>query len=154
MHSEPPTPVSRDVLRSRRKREVRATTLSGKRYTKLELAVLQAENAGAPDEFPRTRGDCELAARPCPFVRCKHHLFLDIHPTSGSMKLNFPDIEPDQMGESCSLDVAERGGTSLELVGEYMNLTRERTRQIEVMALKKMAAAAGVLREFREDGGG
>lgn len=153
MASDPPPQLSHYVLRSRRKREVRATTLSGKRYTKIELAVLQAENAGVEQQRPSTRAGCELAGRPCPFVSCKHHLAIDVGP-GGSLKLNFPDIDVTDMSETCSLDVAERGGIPLELVGEYLNLTRERVRQLEVMALKKMAAAASVLREFREDGGG
>jgi hypothetical protein len=27
---------------------------------------------------PRTRGDCQLEARPCPWVSCRHHLLLEI----------------------------------------------------------------------------
>lgn len=29
-------------------------------------------------ERPRTRGDCEGGIRPCPYVSCKHNLFIDV----------------------------------------------------------------------------
>jgi DNA-directed RNA polymerase sigma subunit (sigma70/sigma32) len=56
----------------------------------------------------------------------------------GSIKLNFPDLEVDEIPETCSLDVAELEGVNLEEVGELMNLTRERVRQIESKALAKV----------------
>ena len=40
--------------------------------------------------------------------------------------------------ECARLDVAARGGEVLEAVGERMNLTRERIRQIEAGALEKV----------------
>jgi hypothetical protein len=87
---------------------------------------------------PKTRGDCEDMPRPCPFVSCKYHLALDV---SGiNVKLNFPDREVWELDETCALDVADRGGVILETVGELLNLTRERIRQIEVRALLKLKA--------------
>ena len=44
------------------------------------------------------------------------------------------------MTETCALDVAERGGITLEEVGEIMNLTRERIRQLELSGLTKIQA--------------
>jgi hypothetical protein len=76
--------------------------------------------------------------RPCPWVACKHHLYLDINPETGSIKINFPDLEPWELKNTCALDVAERGGITLEEVGEIMNLTRERIRQVEVRGLLKL----------------
>ena len=73
--------------------------------------------------------------RPCPWVACKHHLYLDVDGRTGTIKVNFPDLEPWELAHTCSLDVAERGGTTLEEVGEIMNLTRERIRQVEVRGL-------------------
>lgn len=84
---------------------------------------------------PRTRGDCVDDKRPCPWVACSKHLYLDINPEAGTIKLNFPNLEPWELVESCSVDVGERGPQTLEAVGDFMNLTRERTRQIEVRAL-------------------
>lgn len=87
---------------------------------------------------PTHRDDCRTGDRPCPFVSCKHHLYLDINPRTGSIKLNFPDLEVWELPETCALDVAERGGMTLEEVGELMNLTRERIRQVESAGLAKL----------------
>jgi hypothetical protein len=76
--------------------------------------------------------------RPCPFVSCEHHLYLDVNPDSGAIKLNFPHLEVWEMAETCSLDVADRGGITLEDVGAILNLTRERIRQVEVRGLVKI----------------
>ena len=73
-------------------------------------------------------------------MSCKHHLYLDVNPDTGSIKLNFPHLEPWEMSESCALDVAERGGITLEEVGGIVNLTRERVRQVEVRATTKLRA--------------
>jgi DNA-directed RNA polymerase sigma subunit (sigma70/sigma32) len=72
------------------------------------------------------------------FVSCKHHLFLDVNQETGSIKLNFPDKEVWELRETCALDVAERGGLTLEEVGEILNLTRERIRQVEAAGLQKL----------------
>ncbi len=92
---------------------------------------------------PRSRGDCRNAPRPCPWVSCKYHLYLDIVPQSGSIKLNFPDLEVWDMTETCALDVADRGGITLEDVGMLLNLTRERIRQVEHSGLDKLRSALG-----------
>lgn len=89
-------------------------------------------------ERPRTRGDCAEGPRPCPWVSCAHHLYLDVNPDSGAIKLNFPDMEVWQMAESCALDVAERGGTTLEDVGGLLGLTKERARQVQFVALARL----------------
>ena len=95
-----------------------------------------------PDvERPITRGDCASMPRPCPFVSCSHHLYLDVNPETGSIKLNFPHLEVWEMPETCSLDVADKGGVTLEEVGRLSNLTRERIRQYEVRALAKIRDA-------------
>ena len=90
---------------------------------------------------PRTRAECADGPRPCPYVSCAHHLYLDVSDRTGAIKLNFPDLEVWDMNESCALDVADRGETTLEDVGANMNITRERVRQIEVTALAKIAPA-------------
>ena len=92
-------------------------------------------------ERPRRRADCINGPRPCPFVGCEHHLYLDVNPQSGTIKLNFPGLDVDQMAETCALDVADRGGASLEEVGALVNLTRERIRQLEFAGLAKLRAA-------------
>src|SRR5580765_7260786 len=111
-------PVTREQRRSRRKREIRARTISVKRMTKRELEIgrlLYPDVEGV--ERPVMREDCQGGERPCPFVSCKHHLYLDVSARTGAIKLNFPDLEVWEMTETCALDVADRGGTTLEEVG-------------------------------------
>ena len=95
------------------------------------LAALEARR-------PRSRADCVEAKRPCLFVSCKYNLYLDVNPVTGSIKFNFPGKEIWELAETCALDVAERGGITLEEIGELMNLTRERVRQLENDALGKV----------------
>ena len=148
-------PVTREQRRSRRKRAIRARTISVKRMTKRELELGRMLYPDVEeDSRPRARADCVDAPRPCPFVSCQHHLYLDVSARTGAIKLNFPDLEVWNMTETCALDVADRGGTTLEEVGAIMNLTRERIRQVEVKGLAKLAALRDmdVLRDYVEVG--
>jgi hypothetical protein len=88
--------------------------------------------------LPASRSACRGGARPCPLVSCRYHLYLDVDPRNGSLKLNFPDLEPWDLPCSCALDVAEDGGVTLDVVGEHLGLTRERARQIELLALGRL----------------
>lgn len=134
-----------DARRRRRLRSrPRSKTIAVKKLTK---AVLRAFNpfdyvAELAAERPKTRGDCVAfgtnAERPCPWVACKHHLYLDIQPDTGNIKFNFPDLEPWELHETCSIDVGERGGATLDEVGQLLNVTRERARQLEVRGLLKL----------------
>ncbi|WP_394838384.1 hypothetical protein LVJ94_15900 [Pendulispora rubella] len=147
--------VTREQRRSRRKRAVRARTISVKRMTKRELEIgrlLYPETEAVP--HPRTRAECAQGMRPCPFVSCKHHLYLDVSAKTGAIKLNFPDLEVWDMTETCALDVSDRGGTTLEEVGAIMNLTRERIRQVEVKGLAKLEALREMssLRDYVDEG--
>src|SRR6186713_8142 len=147
-------PITREQRRSRRKRDVRARTISVKRMTKRELEIGRLLYPETDYAKPRTREECAGGPRPCPYVSCKHHLYIDVSPRTGAIKLNFPDLEVWDMGESCALDVADRGGTTLEDVGAIMNLTRERIRQVEVKALAKLEALRDMmaLREYVDEG--
>jgi hypothetical protein len=148
-------PVTREQRRSRRKRDVRARTISVKRMTKRELELGRLLYPDVEDVVkPRTRAECAEGERPCPFVSCKHHLFLDVSARTGAIKLNFPDLEVWEMNETCALDVADRGGTTLEEVGAIMNLTRERIRQVEVKGLAKLQALKDMaaLRDYVDEG--
>lgn len=130
--------VSRKVRRRRRRTRPRSKTIAMKRLTREELRVGALMYPPVDIPRPTTREECRGEARPCPWVACKHHLYLDINPETGSIKINFPDLEPWELQNTCALDVAERGGITLEEVGEIMNLTRERIRQVEVRGLLKL----------------
>lgn len=146
--------ITREQRRSRRKRVVRARTISVKRLTQKELAAGRLLFPEKDYWKPRNREACAAIERPCPYVSCKHHLFIDVSPRTGAIKLNFPDLEVWELKESCALDVADRGGTTLEDVGAIMNLTRERIRQVEVKALAKLEALREMesLREYVDEG--
>lgn len=140
---EPTLPkVSRKVRRRRRRTRPRSKTIAMKRLTREELR--KGALMYPPVDIPRpmSRAECMVEQRPCPWVACKHHLYLDVNPTTGSIKINFPDLEPWELNETCALDVAARGGITLEEVGEIMNLTRERIRQVEVRGLHKLRASS------------
>jgi hypothetical protein len=146
--------ITREQRRSRRKRDVRARTISVKRMTKRELEIGRLLYPESDYDKPKTREECYAGPRPCPFVSCKHHLYIDVSARTGAIKLNFPDLEVWDLGESCALDVADRGGTTLEDVGAIMNLTRERIRQVEVKALAKLEALRDMLalRDYIDEG--
>lgn len=125
----------------------RAATISMARYSKRRLeadAALYPERPGVDYQRPRTWGECVDAGygtdgSPCPFVSCKHHLYLDVNEATGSIKITFPGLEVDELTETCALRVAMRGGVSLEEVGALRNQTRERARQRETAALRRIA---------------
>jgi hypothetical protein len=114
----------------------------------VELAAITAELGEV--ERPRTRGECMGMERPCPFVGCRYHLYLDVNPDTGTIRLNFPDKEVWELKETCALDVADRGGEELEVVGGYLNLSRQRIEQIEKLVFKDLRNSAAV-RALRED---
>lgn len=133
--------------RSKRKREVRAKTLSIKRISK---GLLTSERENDPTanvrRLPLVRGICEPGDGICPLITCKHHLFLDVSPKTGSIKFNFPDLIEDDgtirfedMPATCVLDIADSGPITLEKTGEILNMTRERVRQVDCRAMAKLA---------------
>lgn len=118
------------------KQLVRGTPrILSKRHGKSEvrrLAVLY------PEQVPplhKTRGECP-EERPCLRVVCRHHLYADVT-AFGSLQINHPNKEIDELKETCSLDVADRGEHTLAQVAEYLGVSRERARQIEIAAIKK-----------------
>lgn len=126
--------------------DVRSRTES---IARLPRGVLRAAAAEYPlDEHPHaghgrpeTLAECDErglgVSAPCPYVSCRHHLYVDVNPDTGAIRYNFPDREPWELAETCSLRVAAREGEALEEVGRHINLTRERVRQIETRAIAK-----------------
>jgi hypothetical protein len=130
-------------VRPSRDGRFRSKTIAPKRLTRDEKRL--AMSLVYPEEVdrPKLRAECQGMTRPCPFVSCEHHLYLDVNPESGAIKLNFPHLEVWEMAETCALDVADRGGITLEEVGAILNLTRERIRQVEVRGLTKIRTVSG-----------
>lgn len=128
---------------------VRAHTVSVKRLSQRELARGAAEYPEQPGRDylrPRTFEDCESAGlgddTPCPFVSCKHHLYLDVNPRTGSIKFNFPGREVDELPATCALRVAQHGGRTLDAVAEVMALTRQRLSQLEARIFDRLRTVA------------
>ena len=129
----------------------------------------RAESGAIDHARPATYGQCDSwdvgdgngptrlgIDTPCPFVGCKHHLYLD-RAMGASFKINFPDLDFDELDQTCALRVAdatvvredERGVSdrtedhiTLLSVGQLLNLTRERVRQMQIKALAKIRPAA------------
>jgi len=116
----------------------RSRTIAARRLGKVDFSDGMPYEAELEEYRPASRNDCVEGPRPCPWISCKYHLYLDVNPRTGSIKLNFPDIEPWEMIHSCVLDIADRGPVTLEDVGRIMNLTRERIRQLEASASTKI----------------
>lgn len=149
MHTRPSPPVESSPAPKRlsiRKRDLqtplkkRSQTLSTRRMAR-EHRKMKARGELEQVSFighPTLRSQCVNMARPCLYVSCRHHLYLDVNEETGSIKFNFPDKEVWELEETCALDVADRGGITLEEVGSIMNLTRERIRQLELSGLEKL----------------
>lgn len=141
----PPPPLEiperRTYHPARRKRAIKARTIDVRRAPDPRF------DGGQPVEEalarPSTRAECSGGLRPCPWVSCRYHLYLDVSPRTGSLKLNFPDLEVWELEECCALDVADRGQTGSEQIGSLLNLTRERARQLEEEALRRARSKIG-----------
>jgi len=122
---------------------VRARTENLAREPKRRLELWKEENdRNYPTDIerPKTRADCVDGPRPCNWVGCEHHLYLDV--VGLSIKFNHPDVPPDELERlpaTCALDVADEGGVRLETIALILNVTRERIRQLEEIALSKLA---------------
>ena len=88
-----------------------------------------------PDDLPSPLTAAEEKLRPCPWA-CRHNLTIDVSPASGAITLREP------ASESCALDVADRGGITLDEIGELLGVSRQRIEQIERAAMRKVRKRA------------
>src|SRR5262249_1733293 len=104
---------------------------------------------------PRTRGDCAGVPRPCPFVTCKYSTY-NLRAAARAIANGAEPPDPTERDPrfSCTLDIADEGEATLEDVGRALGESRERVRQIEASARRKLAhpSRARHLEVFRLDG--
>ncbi len=71
-----------------RKTRNRPKTIAGRRLSRAEIE----EGVRLVDDMwyerPKLRSECVDGPRPCPFVSCKYHLYLDVKAATNSIKLN------------------------------------------------------------------
>ena len=122
-------------------RKQRGLTHRARTTGKAALLVAVEHDRGITHDEPRprTRGECAGGVRPCPWVSCRHHLAIEVT-SAGAIKVNFPHMDTWDMRETCALDVADAGEHTLDEVGDLLNITRERARQLESMALLEVQA--------------
>jgi hypothetical protein len=128
----------------------RPKTIAAKRLTRTER--VEGLHLVVVGDRPATRADCVDGPRPCPWPSCRHHLGVEVNPETGSLVLNTPraiDGDFSAMADTCALDVADRGGVTLEVVGELFGVTRERVRQVEENALFRLRSAGEALGEAK-----
>ncbi len=81
---------------------------------------------------PKKRGDCLGGERPCPWIRCKHHMLwwhwnTEMDSWTDNKIANFVV----EMPESCTLDFVDaHPEATLHEIGKAVGLTRERIRQL------------------------
>jgi len=122
---------------------VKPRTLRAHRLHRRVPGVRDEDLEAAAAMRPKTRSQCG-SERPCPFVTCRHHLYLEVTGTGG-LRLLHPGREPWEIGETCSLDVAERGPSQVVAIARLLNLTRERVRQIQNRAVGKLASVQALV---------
>lgn len=87
---------------------------------------------------PRQRCQCINHNGPCPFVSCKHHLYLDVDSDTGEIIFNFPGKEVWELQETCALDAADKKGLSDAEVAALMGLNVARFSVLKERTLRKV----------------
>lgn len=114
--------------------------------------IRKLRRAGAYDDKPKFGVSmfpdaCPPSREPCPFVSCRHHLYLEVDEETGAVKINFPGRDPDEIGETCSLRVANEGsapdgnqgeGHTHKEIGLRLNLVPEVVRTILIPAMQHL----------------
>lgn len=73
---------------------------------------------------PKTRADCDNVPRPCPYVGCRYHLFLEV---TGNGSIQFPHGDGldalEALPVSCALDAAEQGERNVQGVARAIGVS-------------------------------
>ena len=85
--------------------------------------------------FESTHGACRQLPGPCPYAICRFNLTAETRDSRGAKPAH---ASAPILREACALEAAEQGGMTLEEIAARFALTRERVRQIELSALRKI----------------
>lgn len=142
----------------------RAHTVCVRRIRHTLVRADQYDTREYTSAIPRTWGECQeralgTASNPCAHLRCTHNLLLDVSDDTGSYKVTWPHLTSGHYGDeyeqlprhTCALRVAEQGGLTLDEIGEILNLTRERVRQIETKALLRLRDLDALVRAIDDE---
>jgi len=83
--------------------------------------------------FEQTQGACRALQSPCEQTQCRYHL--------GVRNLDAALLADDATIPTCALEVAGEGTHTLDQVSQLLGVTKERVRQIEEAALRKIQSA-------------
>ncbi|TXH57067.1 MAG: hypothetical protein E6Q97_05090 [Desulfurellales bacterium] len=97
---------------------------------------------------PMTRSGCADIPRPCNRYACRYHLWSNTERQGRPHHGTAPDAKLERVSdETCALDLAERGSMHYREIAPVLGrgFTRERVRQIEHRARRKVEVALRVL---------
>lgn len=143
--------VARHGLRRGRSGSREGRTREAESALSLRRGVRQAWAEAAlypepPQPLPATRGECVDGPRPCPLVRCRYHLALEVT-EAGTIRLRYPEREIWELEHTCLLDLADQGPRGPREIARILGIHRERVRQILVSARANLVPQLAVLRD-------
>jgi hypothetical protein len=113
-----------------------------RRNLRLKQLIRSAQRNKEPaptHERPLTRGECIDMPRPCPFVGCRYHLFLEVTNTGGITLPWGEDPEAiKDLKHTCALDVAEGDGIERNELAAIFNLSSYGVTNVYNSALAKL----------------
>jgi len=125
--------------------------IGGKAKRSPNLRLYSAGELALPEDWeikpgvPATRGDCRDGPRPCPYLRCRFHLWLqEAEARPGRRHLQERGGAPASALQphtrmTCALDIAESGEKlTYAEIGALFGVSDERARVIAEKALAKL----------------
>jgi len=106
---------------------------------------------------PTCRADCSEVSRPCPYILCKHNMFLDIKDngsirytqnTKDPLEVKHVEINGEKVMPSCSLDIAEQfpEGLSCDAIGTLLGgISRETVRLVSKKSTASISSRMSIM---------
>ncbi len=141
--------IARDTFTGKRSKALHVVKPNGypdyqaERNRRMTLVLGDYPDFEMKPGVPATRDQCKDGPRPCPYVTCRHHLWLLLQEDRAGNPLRKAGTTLlPQSGDSCSLDVAERlGALSESKTAEVLGIDKSRVRSILRAGLTKLRDA-------------